>query len=90
MVDIPQGWSIRLAAPLDGALDFTDRLHPGPIIRGRLALVRRRAFDRRFDFADGLRRVAINFVNFNTEFPFFRDEVLPRLERLGVRPPQEQ
>jgi alkanesulfonate monooxygenase SsuD/methylene tetrahydromethanopterin reductase-like flavin-dependent oxidoreductase (luciferase family) len=39
--------------------------------------------------AAGFEGVAINFVNFNTEFPFFRDEVLPRLERLGVREPLE-
>lgn len=35
--------------------------------------------------AAGFDGVAINFVNFNDEFPFFRDEVLPRLVRLGVR-----
>ncbi len=40
--------------------------------------------------AAGFSGVAINFVNFNTEFPFFRDEVLPRLERLGLRAPLEQ
>jgi FMNH2-dependent dimethyl sulfone monooxygenase len=27
----------------------------------------------------------MNFVNYLDEFPYFRDEVLPRLERLGVR-----
>jgi FMNH2-dependent dimethyl sulfone monooxygenase len=39
--------------------------------------------------AAGFDGVAINFVNFNDEFPFFRDEILPRLERLGVRAPLE-
>ena len=37
-------------------------------------------------FADaGLRGIGISFVNYAAEFPFFRDEVLPRLERLGLR-----
>jgi dimethylsulfone monooxygenase len=27
----------------------------------------------------------ITFVNYVDEFPYFRDEVLPRLERLGLR-----
>jgi dimethylsulfone monooxygenase len=40
--------------------------------------------------AAGFDGVAINFVNFNDEFPYFRDEVLPRLERLGIRAPMEQ
>jgi FMNH2-dependent dimethyl sulfone monooxygenase len=35
--------------------------------------------------ATGFTGIAINFVNFIDEFPLFRDEVLPRLERLGVR-----
>jgi dimethylsulfone monooxygenase len=26
-------------------------------------------------------------VNYADEFPYFRDEVLPRLERLGLRKP---
>ena len=34
--------------------------------------------------AAGFSGIAINFVNFIDEFPLFRDEVLPRLERLGV------
>jgi FMNH2-dependent dimethyl sulfone monooxygenase len=34
--------------------------------------------------AAGFTGIAINFVNFIDEFPLFRDEVLPRLERLGV------
>lgn len=29
----------------------------------------------------------ITFVNYVKEFPFFRDEVLPRLERMGLREP---
>ena len=29
--------------------------------------------------------MAASFVNYNEEFPLFRDEVLPRLERLGLR-----
>jgi alkanesulfonate monooxygenase SsuD/methylene tetrahydromethanopterin reductase-like flavin-dependent oxidoreductase (luciferase family) len=36
----------------------------------------------------GLRGMAINFVNFLDELPYFRDEVLPRLERLGLRKAQ--
>jgi alkanesulfonate monooxygenase SsuD/methylene tetrahydromethanopterin reductase-like flavin-dependent oxidoreductase (luciferase family) len=35
--------------------------------------------------AAGLRGVALSMVNFAAEFPYFRDEVLPRLERLGLR-----
>jgi alkanesulfonate monooxygenase SsuD/methylene tetrahydromethanopterin reductase-like flavin-dependent oxidoreductase (luciferase family) len=34
----------------------------------------------------GVRGVALNFVNHLRELPYFRDEVLPRLERLGLRP----
>jgi dimethylsulfone monooxygenase len=33
----------------------------------------------------GLAGVAISFINYLDEFPYFRDEVLPRLERLGLR-----
>lgn len=33
----------------------------------------------------GFSGVAMGFVNYLDEFPFFRDEVLPRLERLGLR-----
>jgi dimethylsulfone monooxygenase len=33
----------------------------------------------------GLRGVALSFVNYLDELPYFRDEVLPRLERMGVR-----
>ena len=35
----------------------------------------------------GLNGIAISFVNYTDELPFFRDEVLPRLERLGLRTP---
>jgi dimethylsulfone monooxygenase len=35
----------------------------------------------------GFSGVAMGFVNYLTEFPYFRDEVLPRLERAGVRVP---
>ena len=35
----------------------------------------------------GVRGIAFSFVNYLAEFPYFRDEVLPRLERLGVRQP---
>ena len=38
----------------------------------------------------GLRGIAISFVNYLDELPFFRDEVLPRLVRLGVRTPTGQ
>ena len=33
----------------------------------------------------GFAGFAFSFVNYLDEFPFFRDEVLPRLERLGLR-----
>jgi dimethylsulfone monooxygenase len=33
----------------------------------------------------GLSGVAISFVNYLDDFPLFRDEVLPRLERMGLR-----
>ena len=33
----------------------------------------------------GMRGIAISFVNYLDELPYFRDEVLPRLARLGVR-----
>jgi alkanesulfonate monooxygenase SsuD/methylene tetrahydromethanopterin reductase-like flavin-dependent oxidoreductase (luciferase family) len=32
----------------------------------------------------------ITFVNYVKEFPYFRDEVLPRLERMGLRFPIQQ
>jgi FMNH2-dependent dimethyl sulfone monooxygenase len=33
----------------------------------------------------GFSGIALGFVNYLAEFPYFRDEVLPRLERVGVR-----
>jgi alkanesulfonate monooxygenase SsuD/methylene tetrahydromethanopterin reductase-like flavin-dependent oxidoreductase (luciferase family) len=33
----------------------------------------------------GMRGIAVSFVNYLQELPYFRDEVLPRLARLGVR-----
>jgi alkanesulfonate monooxygenase SsuD/methylene tetrahydromethanopterin reductase-like flavin-dependent oxidoreductase (luciferase family) len=33
----------------------------------------------------GVRGIALSFVNYLDELPYFRDEVLPRLVRLGVR-----
>ena len=36
----------------------------------------------------GLTGVGISFINYLDELPFFRDEVLPRLERLGAREPK--
>jgi alkanesulfonate monooxygenase SsuD/methylene tetrahydromethanopterin reductase-like flavin-dependent oxidoreductase (luciferase family) len=35
----------------------------------------------------GIRGIALSFVNYLDEVPYFRDEVLPRLVRLGVRQP---
>jgi dimethylsulfone monooxygenase len=35
----------------------------------------------------GIRGIALSFVNYLDEMPYFRDEVLPRLARLGVRQP---
>jgi alkanesulfonate monooxygenase SsuD/methylene tetrahydromethanopterin reductase-like flavin-dependent oxidoreductase (luciferase family) len=35
----------------------------------------------------GLTGIAVSFVNYGDEFPYFRSEVLPRLERAGVRLP---
>jgi dimethylsulfone monooxygenase len=37
--------------------------------------------------AAGFNGIAISFINYTAELPFFRDEVLPRLERLGLRTP---
>ena len=37
--------------------------------------------------ASGFAAVALGFVNYLDELPYFRDEVLPRLERLGLREP---
>ena len=33
----------------------------------------------------GVRGIALSFVNYLHELPYFRDEVLPRLEKMGVR-----
>jgi alkanesulfonate monooxygenase SsuD/methylene tetrahydromethanopterin reductase-like flavin-dependent oxidoreductase (luciferase family) len=33
----------------------------------------------------GLTGIAVSFVNYIDELPFFCDEVLPRLERAGIR-----
>jgi alkanesulfonate monooxygenase SsuD/methylene tetrahydromethanopterin reductase-like flavin-dependent oxidoreductase (luciferase family) len=37
--------------------------------------------------AAGFRGCGVSMVNYADEFPYFRDEVLPRLERLGLRQP---
>jgi alkanesulfonate monooxygenase SsuD/methylene tetrahydromethanopterin reductase-like flavin-dependent oxidoreductase (luciferase family) len=36
----------------------------------------------------GLPGVGVSFVNYADELPFFCDEVLPRLERMGLREKQ--
>ncbi len=33
----------------------------------------------------GVRGIAVSFVNYLDDLPYFRDEVLPRLERMGLR-----
>ena len=33
----------------------------------------------------GLRGIGFSFVNYINELPYFCDEVLPRLERMGIR-----
>ena len=33
----------------------------------------------------GMRGIAVSFVNYLNETPYFCDEVLPRLARLGIR-----
>lgn len=38
--------------------------------------------------AAGLRGTGVSFVNYLEELPFFCDEVLPRLERMGLREPR--
>ena len=38
----------------------------------------------------GLNGIAISFINYLDEMPFFCDEVLPRLERLGLRETRRQ
>jgi alkanesulfonate monooxygenase SsuD/methylene tetrahydromethanopterin reductase-like flavin-dependent oxidoreductase (luciferase family) len=35
--------------------------------------------------AAGLSGIGISFVNYGRELPFFADEVLPRLQRKGLR-----
>ncbi len=42
----------------------------------------------RFSHA-GLRGIGVSFVNYADELPFFCDEVLPRLERMGLREARE-
>jgi alkanesulfonate monooxygenase SsuD/methylene tetrahydromethanopterin reductase-like flavin-dependent oxidoreductase (luciferase family) len=37
--------------------------------------------------AAGFDGIAVSLVNYADEFPYFRQEVLPRLERLGLREP---
>jgi len=37
----------------------------------------------------GLKGIGVSFVNYGTELPYFVAEVLPRLERLGLREPQK-
>jgi dimethylsulfone monooxygenase len=37
----------------------------------------------------GIRGVAVSFVNYLDEFPYFQDEVLPRLEAMGIRKPAQ-
>ena len=36
----------------------------------------------------GIRGIGVSFVNYLNELPYFRDEVLPRLERAGLREPR--
>ncbi len=38
----------------------------------------------------GLSGTTVAFVNYIDEFPYFRDEVMPRLEEMGLRAPREQ
>jgi alkanesulfonate monooxygenase SsuD/methylene tetrahydromethanopterin reductase-like flavin-dependent oxidoreductase (luciferase family) len=40
--------------------------------------------------ATGLSGTTLAFVDYAKEFPYFRDEVIPRLERRGLRQPAEQ
>lgn len=40
--------------------------------------------------ATGLSGTTVAFVNYGDEFPYFRDEVLPRLERKGLRLPVQR
>ncbi|HLG74491.1 MAG TPA: LLM class flavin-dependent oxidoreductase [Chloroflexota bacterium] len=49
-------------------------------VAGYLAQLSRAGFD----------GCGLSFVNYADEFPYFRDEVLPRLERLGLRESQKE
>jgi alkanesulfonate monooxygenase SsuD/methylene tetrahydromethanopterin reductase-like flavin-dependent oxidoreductase (luciferase family) len=40
--------------------------------------------------AAGFNGIAVSFINYLDELPYFRDEVLPRLERLGLRIPASE
>ena len=59
------------------------------LARGRRLSVRRlaRPHGRRVGRPEqrGVRGIAFSMINNLNELPLFRDEVLPRLERLGVR-----
>ena len=37
----------------------------------------------------GVSALALGFANYLKQFPYFRDEVLPRLERIGLRVPAD-
>jgi alkanesulfonate monooxygenase SsuD/methylene tetrahydromethanopterin reductase-like flavin-dependent oxidoreductase (luciferase family) len=37
----------------------------------------------------GMRGAGLSFINYNAELPFFCDEILPRLERMGLRTPRK-
>ena len=37
----------------------------------------------------GMGGIALHMLNYVDEFPLFRDEVLPRLERMGLRQPAD-
>jgi len=39
--------------------------------------------------AAGFDGVAIDFINYLDELPYFAQEVLPRLERMGIRQPAQ-
>ena len=40
--------------------------------------------------AAGVTGIGVSLVNYLDELPFFRDEVLPRLERMGLREKRRQ
>ena len=59
-------------------------------VADRLAVALRQAIDRVADelialSRSNIRGIAFSMVNYLEELPLFRDEVLPRLERAGVR-----